>query len=65
MKDSQLALQEGCGALDSRKPYEPPAIEETSQFETLALSCGQNVGNPAESCAGDPYNPGSSNYKDS
>ena len=22
-----------------RRPYEPPAIEETSDFETLALSC--------------------------
>lgn len=22
-----------------RRPYEPPAIEETSEFETLALSC--------------------------
>jgi hypothetical protein len=24
----------------SRRPYEPPAIEETSEFETLALNCG-------------------------
>ena len=22
-----------------RRPYEPPAIEETSEFETLALNC--------------------------
>jgi hypothetical protein len=24
-----------------RQPYEPPAIEETSEFETLALACTQ------------------------
>jgi hypothetical protein len=23
-----------------RRPYEPPAIEQTSEFETLALACG-------------------------
>jgi hypothetical protein len=27
------------GAKKARRPYEPPAIEETSEFETLALNC--------------------------
>lgn len=31
-------------AAPSRKPYEPPAIEESSQFETLALACANNSG---------------------
>jgi hypothetical protein len=36
-----------------RRPYEAPAIEETAEFETLALTCAQNVG----PCS-DPYNGG-------
>jgi hypothetical protein len=34
-----------------RRPYEPPAIEETSDFETLALSCG--LANP-DACEDGP-----------
>lgn len=34
-----------------RRPYAPPAIEETSEFETLALTCAV-----AENVCGDPYN---------
>lgn len=37
-----------------RKPYVAPAIEETSNFETLALACTQSVGN----CQPDPFEPG-------
>ena len=34
------ATQEAASApARARRPYEPPAIEETSAFETLALSC--------------------------
>jgi len=33
-----------------RLPYEPPAIEETSEFETLALSCGHTDGSPSPAC---------------
>jgi hypothetical protein len=28
-----------------RRPYVAPAIEETSEFETLALACTQSLGN--------------------
>jgi hypothetical protein len=28
----------------ARRPYQPPAIEESSEFETLALACGQSAG---------------------
>jgi hypothetical protein len=33
-----------------RLPYEPPAIEETSEFETLALSCGHTQTSGAPEC---------------
>ena len=33
-----------------RLPYEPPAIEETAEFETLALACGHVEGSPSPSC---------------
>ncbi len=39
-----------------RRAYEPPAIEETASFETLALACGKTVGDG--SC---PYNGGTQN----
>jgi hypothetical protein len=26
---------------DSRRPYSPPKVVESTQFETLALSCGK------------------------
>lgn len=48
-----------------RRPYQPPAIEETSQFETLALACGQNIGGGLSCSGGDPNDPyvvGESNY---
>ncbi len=28
----------------SRPPYEPPRIEESADFETLALQCGRTSG---------------------
>ncbi len=31
----------GRGEGAPRRPYEPPAIEESSEFETLALTCGK------------------------
>ena len=34
-----------------RRPYEPPAIEETSEFETLALTC---AGSPVNCDPDDP-----------
>jgi len=40
------------GAPRVRRPYEPPAIEESSEFETLSLACGK--GNPG-ACYGGPY----------
>jgi hypothetical protein len=52
--DSKLPDQAATpGAAGARRPYEPPAIEETSEFETLALTCAQNQGicGPV-----DPYN---------
>jgi hypothetical protein len=33
---------------DPRREYEPPAIEETSAFETLALNCTHNSSAPCE-----------------
>jgi hypothetical protein len=37
----------------ARRPYVAPAIEETSDFETLALACTQDVAN----CQLDPFDP--------
>lgn len=34
----------------ARLPYEPPAIEETSEFETLALNCGHEPGQGTPAC---------------
>lgn len=39
---SNVNSPEPASALETdapRRPYEPPAIEETSEFETLALNC--------------------------
>jgi hypothetical protein len=36
-----------------RRPYVAPAIEETSDFETLALACTSGVAN----CQLDPFDP--------
>jgi len=44
-----------------RRPYEAPAIEETSQFETLALACLQNESNGC----GNYYEPDPSQYDNS
>jgi len=41
-----------------RLPYEPPAIEETSEFETLALNCGHGPDTPAPACSTPPYGTG-------
>jgi hypothetical protein len=41
--DDDRAVPSGRG---KRLPYEPPAIEETSDFETLALTCGHTTGFP-------------------
>ena len=35
----EVAPETAPGTTRARRPYEPPAIEETSAFETLALSC--------------------------
>jgi hypothetical protein len=43
-----------------RRPYEAPAIEETSPFETLALACVQNAVN-----CGNYYEPNPSQYDNS
>lgn len=32
---------------ERKKTYEPPKIEETADFETLALSCGKFGGTPS------------------
>ena len=37
--DREAAPEAASGPTRARRPYEPPAIEETSAFETLALSC--------------------------
>jgi hypothetical protein len=42
---------------DTRREYEPPAIEETSAFETLALNCTHNASSQCESY----YYPGGEN----
>lgn len=36
--------QEDSRERKQRRPYEPPAIEESSQFETLALACALQSG---------------------
>jgi hypothetical protein len=39
------------GEMEQRRlPYEPPAIEETSEFETLALECGHTPNSPSSAC---------------
>jgi hypothetical protein len=58
MKDPDPPPTEGTPP--ARRPYEPPAIEETSQFETLALACAQN----AQNC-GNYYEPDPSQYDNS
>jgi hypothetical protein len=30
-----------------RRPYEPPDVEETAEFETLALACAKTAGQRA------------------
>ena len=35
----ELASEGAPGPARGRRAYEPPAIEETSAFETLALNC--------------------------
>lgn len=37
------------GVAERRRPYEPPAVEDTVQFETLALTCGKIM--PDDTCA--------------
>lgn len=59
MKDPVSPLPSSA-APQPRRPYEPPAIEETSQFETLALACVQN----AQNC-GNYYAPDPSQYDNS
>jgi hypothetical protein len=44
-KDEQRNVSE-----ETRREYEPPAIEAESSFETLVLACG---GTPID-CPGDP-----------
>lgn len=36
-----------------RRPYVAPAIEETSDFETLALACTQSLA----TCQSNPFDP--------
>lgn len=52
MADRDLDEPQGTDALPKRRPYEPPAIEESSEFETLSLACAK--GNPG-TCYGGPY----------
>jgi hypothetical protein len=52
MADRDRSESEGTDAAPQRRPYEPPAIEESSEFETLSLACGK--GNPG-ACYGGPY----------
>lgn len=37
---------------DERRPYEPPAVLEEAEFETLAMACGKLAGTIA--CRGRP-----------
>ena len=46
MATNEMTAEIGQGRL----PYEPPAIEETSEFETLALNCGHTDGSPSPAC---------------
>lgn len=41
-----------------RRPYEPPVVEGTATFETLALTCGKITGD--DTCAR-PYGGGYTN----
>jgi hypothetical protein len=56
----ELGAAENCGALGAaesrgkRRPYLAPAIEETSDFETLALAC---AGSPVLCDPEDPVEP--------
>jgi hypothetical protein len=36
----------------SRRRYEPPAIEETGNFERLVLSCGHTPDSEEDACGG-------------
>jgi hypothetical protein len=45
-----------------RRPYVPPAIEETGSFERLALGCGHTpAGQPGGGGTCDPLKGGSTN----
>ena len=45
-----------------RRPYNPPAIEETGSFERLALGCGHTpAGQPGGGGSCDPLKTGSTN----
>jgi hypothetical protein len=47
-------------AMGQRRPYASPAIEETSEFETLALTCAVAEG----ACGSGPYDPHPPGYYD-
>lgn len=40
--ESSAADEAGARAPKPRLPYEPPAIEESSAFETLSLACAKS-----------------------
>lgn len=63
MNHRHVRYVNGCGACAARsvekKPYEPPAILDTAEFETLALSCAKHPG-PEPDCHGPGGTPHSS-----
>ncbi len=38
------STEQSSDASRKRRPYEPPAVEDTVSFETLALSCNKQPG---------------------
>ena len=44
MEDSKIKNQHDDKQPKARKPYEPPQVEESARFETLAQMCGQQSG---------------------
>ena len=47
---------------EKRRPYEPPAIEESGSFDRLALGCGHTpAGQPGSGGPCDPFKGGSTN----
>ncbi|MEQ8460547.1 MAG: hypothetical protein RLO52_17405 [Sandaracinaceae bacterium] len=54
MDDSEYSPRSG--TTERKRPYERPRVQETAQFETLALACAKLPGGPASCVFGGTTN---------